>query len=112
MKPKITFPDASSSNTNNQVNNQRQSKPQRKYTPLGEPIEIAFNKLLANKLITLPENPPYEPKAKPDWWNDDEYCEYHKSKGHLTTNCHGLKNIIQDLIDRGDIEVDGHTSNE
>lgn len=27
-------------------------------------------------------------------------------------NCHRLKNIIQDLIDKGKLVVDGHTSNE
>lgn len=50
--------------------------------------------------------------VKPNWWNDDEYCELHKSKGHKTGNCHRLKNIIQDLIDRGDIEIEGHSSNQ
>lgn len=67
---------------------------------------------MVNKIITLPDNQPYEPKFKPNWWNGDEYWEYHKRQGHLTSNCHWLNNIIHDLIDRGDIEVDGHTSNE
>lgn len=68
--------------------------------------------MVANKLITIPDNPPYEPKVKPAWWNNDEYCEYHKSKGHTIGICHKLKNVIQDIINKGDIEVDGHTSNE
>lgn len=79
---------------------------------MGEPLESAFRKLLANKIIAIPDNPPYEPKVKPNWWIDDEYCEFHMSKGHKTRNCHQLKNIIQDLIDRGDIEIEGHSSNQ
>lgn len=45
-------------------------------------------------------------------WNDDEYCEYHKRKWHTTGNYHRLKDVIQDLIDKGKIEVYGHTSNK
>lgn len=84
----MNFPSTISSNLNNQVNAQMPSKPPRKYTPLGEPIETTFKKLIANKIITIPDNPPYELKVKPAWWNDDEYCEYHKRKGHTTSNCH------------------------
>lgn len=94
------------------MNNQTAAKPRRKYTPLGEPLESVFKKLVANKVITVPDFPPYEPKVKPNWWNDDEFCEFHKSKGHKTSNCHRLKNIVQDLIDRGDIEIEGHSSNQ
>lgn len=79
---------------------------------MGEPLESVFKKLVANKVITIPDFPQYEPKVKPNWWNDDEYCEFHKSKGHKTRNCHRLKNNIQDLIDRGDIEIEGHSSNQ
>ncbi|MGI4370291.1 hypothetical protein ACR2V4_27250, partial [Klebsiella pneumoniae] len=31
---------------------------------------------------------------------------------HKIGNCHRLKSIIQDLIDRGDIEIEGHSSNQ
>ncbi|GLJ28438.1 hypothetical protein SUGI_0559540 [Cryptomeria japonica] len=110
VRPKIIL--SRSSSTNNQVNTQGNSKPRRKYTPLGEPLESVFKKLVANKIITIPDNHPYEPKVKPNWWNDDEYCEYHKRKEHKIGNCHSLKNIIQDLIDRGDIEIEGHSSNQ
>ncbi|GLJ07896.1 hypothetical protein SUGI_0076310 [Cryptomeria japonica] len=110
VRPKIIF--SGSSSTNNQVNTQTTSKSRRKYTPLGEPLESVFKKLVANKIITIPDFPPYEPIVKPNWWNDDEYCEFHKIKGHKIGNYHQLKNIIQDLIDRGDIEIEGHSSNQ
>ncbi|GLJ20143.1 hypothetical protein SUGI_0365630 [Cryptomeria japonica] len=110
VRLKVIF--SGSSSTNNQVNTQTTSRSRRKYTPLGEPLESVFKKLVANKVITIPDFPPYEPKVKPNWWNDDEYCEFHKSKGHKIGNCHRLKNIIQDLIDRGDIEIEGHSSNQ
>lgn len=64
VKPKMNFLGTSSSNSNNQVNVQMPSKPPKKYTPLGEPIETKFKKLVANKLITIPDNPLYEPKVK------------------------------------------------
>lgn len=79
---------------------------------MGEPIESSLNKLFAKKIITLPDNQPFDPKINPLWWNENEFCEYHKSNNHKTSNCHKLKNLIQDLIDNGAIEVDGHTSNE
>lgn len=111
VRPKFVLQGPTSS-TNTQTNTQGSSKPHRKYTPLGEPLESAFKKLVAKKIITIPNNPPHEPRVKPNWWNDDEYYEYHKSKGHKIGNFNKLRNIIQDLIDRGDIEVDGHTSNQ
>lgn len=67
VKPKLNFLIASSSNTNNQVNAKRSSKPPRKYTPLGEKIKISYKKLVANNLITIPDNPPYESKVKYAW---------------------------------------------
>lgn len=76
VKPNMTFPGRNSSNLNNQVNAQRPSKPPRKYTPLGELIETRFKKLVANKIITILYNPPYEPNMKHACWNDDGFCEY------------------------------------
>lgn len=55
----------------------------------------------------LPEVKPYEPgPLKPAWWNDNDYCEYHHTKGHKIVSCYKLKSLIQDLIDQGDITVD------
>lgn len=52
---------------------------------------------------------PFELKVKPTWWNDNEFCEYHRNKGHKTNNCHKLKNIIQYLIGNSEIKVEGNS---
>lgn len=44
-------------------------------------------------------------QPKPQWYNENEYCDYHHVSGHDTCKCMKLKNYIQDLIDKGDIEV-------
>lgn len=36
----------------------------------------------------------------------EEFYNYHKTPGHLTTNCKTLRNIIQDLIDQKAIWID------
>jgi len=47
---------------------------------------------------------------KPKWNKDNEYYEFHKIKGYLTNRCMKLNNYIQDLINRGDIELEGAVS--
>ena len=54
---------------------------------------------------------PYDPQPRPPWWNETSYCEYHQNKGHKIVNCINLRHKIQDLIDDGDIVVDGHNKN-
>lgn len=62
-------------------------------------------------MITLPEIRVYKPRPfKPNWWNDNDFCEYHGTKGHKTVSCYKLKNLIQDPIDQGDITVDTNKS--
>lgn len=51
-------------------------------------------------ILTLDPNAP-----KPNWYKDNEYYDYHRTNGHLTSRCIGLKHYIQDLIKRGDIEI-------
>lgn len=100
---------------NNPENNKAKSffsNPWRKFTNIGEPLESALKTLLANKLIVLPEARSYEPPVKPNWWNDNHFCNYHQNKGHQTNDCQRLKHLIQDLIDNGTITVDSHKTNE
>lgn len=54
----------------------------------------------------------FEPKVKPTWWNDNHYCDYHRSKGHQTNDCQRLKCIFQELIDNEVITIDGYKTNE
>lgn len=84
---------------------------QRKFTPLGQSLKSTFKELLPNKLITLPDTQDFKPQVKPSWWNDTYHCKYHRSKGHRTNDYKILKNLVQDLLDKGDIIVEGHKTN-
>ena len=58
------------------------------------------------------DNPrPYDPQPCPPWWNKTSYCEYHQNKGHKVGNCINLHHKIQDMIDNGELVVDGHHKN-
>lgn len=104
--------------TNNQGNNNQgnnsNTKPstyQIKFRPLGQSLELTFQELLTNKLITFPNTRDFEPQVKPSWQNDTHYCDYHRNKGHHTNNFLRLICLVQDLLDKGDIMVDGHKTN-
>ncbi len=82
------------------------------YTPMVEPYEVVLKTLIANKLVTLPDNSrPYDPPVRPPWWREDHTCSYHRSKGHNTENCFKLKDVIQDLIEAGKVVIDGLVKN-
>lgn len=115
---KLSGPNMNTNNnpTKNQVRNTQQDvpksryttyKPDWTYTPFKEPIETMLRKLVSSNLIMLLITSNYEPQVKPTWWKDNKYCEFHKGKYHRSNNCPCLKNIIQDLIDWGKIEIDG-----
>ena len=40
------------------------------------------------------------------WYNEEESYHFHHQKGHDTNKCRTLKNIVQDLIYNGKLEVD------
>lgn len=67
--------------------------------------------LLADNIISFPliRSPDFEPKPK--WWRENEFCDFHRGKGHKTNNCFSLKHTIQDLINSGDITIDNPKSN-
>ena len=93
-------------------NRPRNSWDKREYTPLGEPLDVVYKTLLQHKLITPLDNPrPFDPHPRPSWWKETAYCEYHQNKVHNTLNCYHLHNKIQDLIDDGELVVDGHNKN-
>lgn len=78
----------------------------RDFTPLVEPIEAMFQKLVLVGVVVFLITLPFDPnQPKPRWYNENEYCEYHRIKGHDTRKCMKLKIYIQDLIDRGEIEI-------
>ena len=73
-------------------------------TPLVEPIKDVLKKLLNAQSINLPKVKPEDLSwEKPIWYKDNEYCIYHRHKGYDTNKCNQLKNIIQRLIDDGQV---------
>ena len=58
--------------------------------------------------MVFPNTRPFDenqPKAR--WYRENEYYKYHRIKGHDTNKCIKLKNFIQNLVDNGEIEVEG-----
>ena len=89
----------------------RQEVKRRQYTPLGESLEVIFHRLVVTNMVVYPQTKPFDENLlKPTWYRENKYCEFHKAKGHSTNRCMRLKNYIQDLIDRGDIELEGEES--
>lgn len=89
---------------------QRQSN-RRRFTPLGQNLESTMREFITNRLITLPETRNWEPKVKPSWWNDADYCNFYKNKGHKTNDYMQLKHLIQDLIEAKKVFVKGQQTN-
>lgn len=96
----------------NRPRNSWATRPKREFTPLGEPLYVVYQTLLQHKILSPLDNTrPYNPHPHPLWWNETSYCEYHQNKGHKLLNCVNLCHKIQNLIDNGDIVVDGHNTN-
>ena len=80
--------------------------------PLCEPFDVIYKTLLHNKVIyPLDNSHPYDPQPWPPWWSKITFFEYHQNKGHKTRNSIKLHHKVQELIDDGDIIVDGHNMN-
>jgi len=58
--------------------------------------------LLKLELLELPEVQP-DPIKLPSWYDPNAFCDWHRSPGHHTDKCMGLRHAIQDLIDEGSI---------
>ncbi|KAH9320701.1 hypothetical protein KI387_015340, partial [Taxus chinensis] len=60
--------------------------------------------------ITLPPIKPhtgFDPeRPMPAWYKEHEFCNYHRVKGHSDNNCITFKNIIQEMLDNGDLVLD------
>ena len=74
-----------------------------KYSFHDDDVEGIFNELMKEKAIQLPE--PKRP-SKVDKIDDPKYCCYHRIVSHPLSECYILKNIIQKMINDGEIEVD------
>lgn len=73
------------------------------FTPLPEPIDILFPKLLAANLITKISKKPNELLR---FYDPNAQCEYHLGEvGHDMNYCRPLKRRVQELITTGSLIV-------
>ena len=80
----------------------------RKFSNFHEPLDAIFQKLVDHNLMVFPNTRPFDenqPKSK--WYRENEYCKYHRIKGHDTNKCIKIKFFIQNLVDDGELEVEG-----
>jgi hypothetical protein len=74
-------------------------------------LDAIFEKLAKENLIKFPPTQQIDPgQSKAAWYKDNEYCKFHRVKGHTTLRCMKLKDYVQDLIDRKEITVGAQTS--
>lgn len=59
----------------------------------------------------MPKIRPENPRSKESRsYNEEKMYHFHRQKGHDTNKCRTLKNIIQDSIENGKLEVDNHVA--
>ena len=80
-----------------------------KYSFDDEDVGTIFEELLAAKMITLPE--PKRP-AEVNKTDDPKYCRYHRLISHTIEDCYILKDIIQEKINKHEIEVDSSSKHQ
>ncbi|KAM1786196.1 hypothetical protein ACFX12_039014 [Malus domestica] len=80
-----------------------------KYSFDDEDVGTIFDELLAAKMITLPE--PKRP-AEVNKTDDPKYCRYHRLISHTIEDCYILKDIIQEKINKHEIEVDSSSKHQ
>ena len=67
-------------------------------------LSRAFQRLVEGDLIVpLPPRPPLQPT--PPGFRTNLHCAYHQRAGHDTDSCASLRHAIQDLIDRGLVDL-------
>lgn len=72
-----------------------------------------MHRLVQQNLIKVNDHPNYEELSfKTPWYNEKDLCEFHKIKGHTPNNCMRLKHIIQDLIEKEEVDVEHHPGNK
>ena len=70
------------------------------YTPLRVSLVDIYKEVCHTEKI-----PPARPlKGKRGGGNRNEYCEYHRVRGHSTSECFDLKNIIEKLAREGKLD--------
>jgi len=79
-------------------------RPSRVFTPLDKSYTDIFNRFESLGILSS-IGPTPDPEIKPNYWKEDEFCEYHGGRGHTTENCFRLRYKIQDLIESGTIPL-------
>lgn len=92
-----------------------QEKPKKEkfqFSKLGDSYGDVFKILISNNLVH-PQDPTkhYITHIKPHWWDEKDFYKFHNGIGHTIENCWKLKHIIQDLIENGNLKVDGLNTN-
>ena len=86
---------------------ERDIRPPRNFTPLSESLQDILKKMLDHNLIILTKLRSYEMQNKnTKGYRENEFCNYHRQKGHDTNKYYSLKHVIQDLIDERKLQVD------
>jgi len=67
-------------------------------------MQGVFDELMAAKATNLLEA---KWPTKVSKTNDPKHCDYHKIVGHPIRDCYVFKDIIEDMIRRGEIEIEG-----
>ena len=68
------------------------------------PLSRVFQRLVKGGLIVpLPPTPPQQPT--PPGFRTDLHCAYHQKAGHDTDSYAAFRNVIQDLIDQGLVDL-------
>ncbi|KAM2162439.1 hypothetical protein ACFX1Q_040230 [Malus domestica] len=80
-----------------------------KYSFDDEDVGTIFDELFAAKMIMLPE--PKRP-AEVNKTDDPKYCRYHRLISHTIEDCYILKDIIQEKINKHEIEVDSSSKHQ
>jgi len=81
-----------------------QERKEKRYPFDNDDVQGIFDELMAAKALSLPE--PKRP-AEVNMINDSKYCSYHRIISHPIKDCYVFKDIIEDMVRRGEIEIKG-----
>jgi hypothetical protein len=76
----------------------RQRRQYEEYSPLNDTKVHILDEILNANLATRPQEPDNHVMLGP---NSNEWCRYHRCKGHDTERCYKLRDLIEELIRSG-----------
>jgi hypothetical protein len=78
--------------------NNRMPRRYEEYSPLNDTKVHILDEILNTNLATKPQEPENHVMLGP---NTNEWCRYHRCKGHDTKRCYKLRDLIEELIRSG-----------